>query len=394
MSPAKQKRLAAVLCAATVAVFLGMGCEKKAPPPAPPPAVQVLTVKPEDVPIVKEWIGTLQGNVNAEIRAEVTGYLLAQDYVEGSEVKKGQLLFQIDPRPFQAALDQVEGKLAQDKAQQGKTQLDVNRFTPLAKVNAISQQELDDAIQANLAAEAALKADQAAVENAQLNLSFTKITSPIDGLAGIAQAQIGDLVGLNSGVLTTVSAIDPIRVYFNVSEQSYIAYRRQYTNAIARAVHESDLELHLILSDGSTYPYEGKFFFVSRQVDVNTGTLQIAGLFPNPDFVLRPGQYALVRARTGMQHDAILVPQRAVTELQGTYMVDTVGESNKVHLQTVSVGDQIGADWIVSDGLKGGERVIVEGLQKVKEGTAVTVQPYTPSASETNQPAGATGDTK
>jgi membrane fusion protein (multidrug efflux system) len=356
------------------------GCKKKNPPPPAPTVVQVIKVQPREVPIYKEWIGTLEGFVNAQIRAQVVGYLLSQNYSEGSEVKKGTLLFQIDPRPFQAVLDQAKSKLAQDEAQQSRTKWDVERYAPLAKQNAISQQEYNDAVQLNEAALAQVKADQATVEAAQLNLDFTKISSPIDGLAGVAQAQIGDLVGPSGPVLTTVSTVDPIKVYFTASEQSYIAYRRQYTNATERAVHEQELELQLILADGSIYPQFGKFSFAGREVNPTTGTIQLVGLFPNPSYVLRPGQFARVKARTQMRKDALVVPQRAVTELQGSYQIAVVDNQNKVHLKSVTVGDQIGSDWVIEKGLEPGDQIVVEGTQKVKEGTTVAPQPFVVTA--------------
>ncbi len=354
--------------------------------------VQVVTVSPQDVPIYSDWVGSLDGYVNAQIRAQVTGYLLTQNYVEGSQVKKGDLLFEIDPRPFQAALDQAKGKLAQDEAQHGKTQLDVKRYIPLAGQNAISQQELDDAVQADLMAEAAIKSDQAAVETASLNLEFTRITSPIDGVAGLAQAQIGDLVGPGSGVLTTISTIDPIKAYFSISEQSYIAYRRQYTNTAERATHEQGLELQLILADGTTYALPGKFYFAGREVNMTTGTLLVAGLFPNPDGVLRPGQFARVRAKTEIRTGALMVPQRAVSELQGSYQVAIVDSKTNVHIQPVTVGAQVGSNWLIEKGLQAGDRVIAEGVMKVKEGLPVNPQPFsnqTPTNSlASNQPGG------
>ncbi len=359
-------------------MLAGSGCHKKKPPPPPPPVVQVITVEPKDIPIYHEWIGSTEGYVNAQIRAQVVGYLLAQNYTEGSEVKKGDLLFEIDPRPFKAALDQANSKLAQDQAQESRTRWDVERYAPLAKQNAISQQEYNDAVQSNLAAQAQVKVDEAAVEAAQLNLGFTKITSPIDGLAGIAQAQIGDLVGPNGTVLTTVSTIDPIKVYFTASEQAYLAYRRQYTNAVERAAHEKELELQLILSDGSVYPYPGRFYFAGREVNPTTGTIQLVGLFPNPGYTLRPGQFARVRARTQIRKGAIVVPQRAVTELQGGYEVDVVDAQNKAHIQPVTVGEQVGSDWVIEKGLHAGEEVVVEGTQKVKEGALVNPQPFAP----------------
>jgi membrane fusion protein (multidrug efflux system) len=354
------------------------GCKKKTPPP-PPPEVQVITVATTNVPIFEEWIGTLDGFVNAQIRAQVTGYLLTQDYAEGSEVKKGDELFQIDPRPFQAVLDQAQARLAQDKAQAEKTQLDQNRYTPLAKEQAISQEELDNAVQANLGAQAQVKSDEAQIETARLNLGFTKIISPIDGIAGTALAQIGDLVGPSGNVLTTVSTVDPIRVYFQVSEQSYESFWRHY---IGTADTNSTVLLELILSDGTRYPEKGKFFFADRQVNPNTGTLQIAGLFPNPTFTLRPGQYGRVRAQTNTRTNVVMLPQRAVAELQGTYQVAVLSETNSVHLQSVKVGEQIGSDWLIESGLKSGDRVVVEGTQKAREGTLVKPVPF---GSNTNQ---------
>jgi len=365
----------AIVFPAVAVGLLFFGCEKK-PVPAPPPQVQVVTLAPQEVPIYQQWIGTLDGYPNAQIRAQVSGYLIRQDYAEGGAVKKGALLFEVDPRPFQAALDQALGKQAQDEAQYGKTQLDVKRYTPLAREQAISQEQLDDAVQANLATRASIEADKAAVESARLNLGFCKITSPVDGIAGIAQAQIGDLVGPGGTVLTTVSTINPMRVYFSISEQSYLAFYHQYTNAAERTAHQDEMKLQLILSDGSTYPFPGKWFFTDRQIDVNTGTLQAAGLFPNSDYILRPGQYAEVRAQTEIRRGAILVPQRAVTELQGSYQVAAVGETNSIHLKTVQVGAQVGNDWLIEKGLEPGERIVVEGAQKVKEGTVVNPQPY------------------
>ena len=365
-------RLLTISCLVLPALFAA-GCKKKPVMPPPPPEAQVITLAPTNVPIFEEWIGTLDGFVNAQIHAQVTGYLLTQNYAEGSAVKKGDLLFQIDPRPFQAALGQAQAKLAQDKAQAGKTEQDVKRYTPLAKEQAISQEQLDDAVQANLAANAQIKADEAAIESAQLNLGFTKITSPIDGLAGVALAQVGDLVGQSGSVLTTVSTINPIKDYFQVSEQSYLKFWRHHA---AGSGAETNLELELIFADGSVYPEKGKFFFADRGVNPNTGTLQIAGLFPNPNFILRPGQYGRVRAQMYTVTNALLVPQRAVTELQGTFQVAVVDGTNVVKIQSVNVGGQIGADWIIESGLKPGDRVVVEGTQKVKTGTVVNPQPF------------------
>jgi RND family efflux transporter MFP subunit len=362
-----------------LAALLAVGCKKKSSPPAPP-EVQFITATPTNVPIFEEWIGTLDGLVNAQIRAQVTGYLLTQDYTEGSEVKKGDVLFQIDPRPFQAVLDQTKSRLAQDQAQFDKTQLDVKRYAPLAKEQAVSQQELDDAVQGNLAAQAQVKADDATIESAQLNLSFTKITSPIDGLAGTALAQIGDLVGQSGSVLTTVSTLNPIKVYFQANEQSYLNFWRKLVGA--QNTNE-DFSLQLILGDGSVFPEKGKFLYADRQIDPNTGTLQIVGIFPNPNFILRPGQYGRVRAQTQIRTNVFLLPQRAVTELQGTYQVAIIGETNAVHLQSVKVGDQIGSSWIIENGLQAGERVVVEGIQKAKDGVVVNPKPFDPNHPET-----------
>ena len=338
----------------------------------------MLTLTPTNQPVFEEWIGTLDGSVNAQIRAQVSGYLLRQNYAEGGRVKKGDELFQIDPRPFQAALDQARAKLAQDQAQADKTEQDVKRYTPLAKEQAISQEELDDAVQANLAAVAQIKADEAAMETAELNLGFTRVTSPIDGLAGLALAQIGDLLSPSSGLLTTVSTLDPIKVNFQISEQSYLDFWRHH--AVGSGA-ETNVELELIFADGSVFPRKGRFFFADRAVNPNTGTLQIEGLFPNPDYLLRPGQYGRVRAQTQTRTNALMVPQRAVNQIQGAYQVAVVGATNGVHLQAVRVGPQIGGGWLIESGVQAGDRVVVEGAQKVKEGTVVNPQPFAPAAS-------------
>ncbi len=361
--------------------FSVAGC-KKQPAPPPPPDVQVISLAATNVPIFEDWIGTLDGDVNAQIRAQVTGYLLSQNYKEGSLVKKGDLMFQIDPRPFQAVLDQAKAKLAQDQAQVGKAQMDVDRYTPLAKEQAISQEQLDDAVQANLAAAAQVKADEAAIESAQLNLGFTKITSPIDGIAGVAMAQIGDLVGQSGNVLTTVSTIDPIRVYFQVGEQSYRNFWLRHADPLSDA---NGLALELVFGDNTVYSRKGKFFFADRQVNPQTGTLQIAGLFPNPDLVLRPGQYGRVRAETYTRTNAIMIPQRAVAEQQGSYQVMIVDGQNKSHIQPVKVGEQVGSNWIINSGLNPGDRVIVEGTQKAREGTVVNPVPYGSGTNQTNR---------
>jgi RND family efflux transporter MFP subunit len=362
--------------------------------PGGTPAVEVAQVEQKDVPIYGEWIGTLDGFVNADVRAQVTGYLLRQGYQEGSFVKQGQLLFQIDPRPFQAALDQAEGQLAQAKAnlanakaQQGRTQLDVDRYTPLAKEQAASQQDLDNSVQNNLAAkatvetsEAAIKTDEAAVETARINLDFTRLIAPIDGIAGQAQLQVGALVSPSSGVVTSVSTVDPIKVFFTVSESEYLDWNKRFPTETSRQAADKSLRLQLILADGSTYPRDGTFYFADRQVNVGTGTIRIAGLFPNPGNILRPGGYGRVRTAVRVQKDALLVPQRAVSELQGAYQVAVVDGENKVSIRTVKVGDRVGSLWIIVDGLKPGERVVAEGVQKVRPGAQVNPKPYVPDS--------------
>ena len=373
---------------ASVILLSSVGCGKSEPPQARPPEVEVVRVEQKDVPIWNEWVGTLEGFVNAQIKPQVTGYLLRQAYQEGSFVKKGQLLFEIDPRTFQAALDQAkaqranaEGQFAQAEANQVKAQLDVNRYTPLAKEQAVSQQDLDNAVQGNVAAQAQVRAAKAQIDAAraqmdaaQLNLSFTRIVSLIDGIVGVAQAQIGDLVGPTS-LLTTVSTLDPIKVYFPVSERGYLNYMKENPDAAKRAAEEKRLALELVLADGSLYPNKGTFSFADRQVDVKTGTLRLQGLFPNPGNMLRPGQFARVRAITTTKRGALLVPQRAVTELQGGYQVAVVGKDNKVSIRPVKVGERVGSLWIVQEGLKPGERVVAEGIQRVKAGMTVNPKP-------------------
>ena len=354
---------------------LGAGCEEKkqAPVAAQPPEVEVVQVLQQDVPIFAEWIGTTDGLVNAKIRAQVSGYLLKQTYKEGTTVKKGDLLFEIDPRPFKAAFDQAVAQLAIAKARFGKTELDVKRYTPLAKESAISQQELDDAIQANLGAKASVQSAEAAVEQARLNLDFTRIISPIDGIAGTAIVQIGDLVGPSSAnELTTVSTVNPIKVNFPISEQEYMGAVQSRERTGRKQSAAGDMVLELILADGSMFPQPGKLSFADRQVDVKTGTIRVAALFPNPGDILRPGQFARVRALTEIRQNALLVPQRAVTELQGGFQVAVVGPDNKVTIRNVKASERVGSLWVIDEGLKPGDRIVMEGVQKVREGQAVT----------------------
>ena len=380
------------LCLILIGVIVGGMRTSKPASAAPantPQDVAVVQVEQKDVPIYGEWIGTLDGLVNADVRAQVTGYLQTQGYQEGAFVKKGQLLFQIDPRPFQAVLDQAEGQLAQAKAMlanaeavQGRTDLDVKRYTPLAKEQAASQQDLDNAVQNNLAAKATvetaraqIRTDEAAIETAKINLEFTRLVAPIDGIAGQAQLQVGALVTPGSAPVTSVSTVDPIKVYFTVSEPQYLAWRKRFPTETSRVAADKALRLELILADGSTYGHEGRFYFADRQVNVGTGAIRIAGLFPNPGNVLRPGGYAKVHAVISIQHGALLVPQRAVSELQGGYQIAVVDGDNKVNVRTVAVGDRVGSQWIILSGLTQSERVVAEGVQKVRTGVLVNPKP-------------------
>lgn len=408
-----------VLIAGTLATTTGCLRTGGAASAAPPPLeVEVTAVQQKDVPIYKEWIGTLDGLVNADIKAEVSGYLIQQAYTEGTFVRRGQLLFQIDPRPFQAAVDQArgqvaqtEGQLAQARAQlsqaeaqvavaeanQHRVQLDVDRYAPLVQAQAITQQDFDDANQNNMAAKAQLQAARAQVETtkaqiiaaaaavesakaaldtAQINLGFTHITSPIDGIPGIAQLQVGALVNPASGAMTTVSTLDPIKVYFTVSEQEFLDFTRRFPTPELRQAHTRELDLRLILADGSVYGQNGKFDFADRQVDVRTGAIRLAGLFPNPGNSLRPGQYGRVRTATQTLQGALLVPQQAVIDLQGTHELAVVDRDDKVKIQPVTLGDTVGRDWIVREGVQAGDRVVVEGLQKVRQGMQVSPKPF------------------
>jgi len=386
----------------TIVIVAGLlfhsGCGKSEPSQARPPDVGVVRVEQKDVPVWKEWIGTLDGLWNAQIRPQVTGYLLRQTYTDGAFLKKDQLMFEIDPRTFQAVVDQAKGQLANAEGQvstaqanQVKAQNDVNRFTPLAKEQAIPQQDLDTAIQVNLAAKAQVDAAKAQVEaakaqvaSAQLNLGFTKVVSLIDGIAGIAQAQIGDLV-TPSTLLTTVSTVNPIKIYFPVSEREYLDYVKEHPEEEKRP-----LTLQMVLANGLVYPHEGQTSLADRQVDPKTGTLRIQGLFPNPGNVLRPGQYARIRTIIRTRRGALLVPQKAVSELQGNYQVAVVGSDNKVQIRPVKVGERAGTDWIIEQGLKPGERVVAEGVQKVRGGMTVNPKSLTATAEAEPAPAAPT----
>jgi RND family efflux transporter MFP subunit len=393
--------LAGVVALGLVAAVTHSGAKPPSAAP-PPPSVGVATVEQRDVPVYGEWIGTLDGLVNADVKAQVTGYLMNQDYREGSFVRKGQLLFEIDPRPFQAVLDSAQAQLAQAKAElanaeavQVRTQLDVERYTPLAKAEAASQQDLDNAVQNNLAAKATvetakaqIQSAQAAVETATINLNFTRLISPIDGIAGVAQLQVGALVSTASGAVTTVSTLDPIKAYFTMSEQEYLQSVAQYSYSAGPSNPEGrpkrPAQLELILADGKAYPRTGTFYFADRAVDPNTGAIRIAGLFANPGNVLRPGQYGRIRSVTTTATGALLVPQRAVAELQGSYQVAVVGPDNKIRMQPVKVGQRVDTLWVIEDGLKPGERVVCEGVQKVMPGMLVTPTPYAGKAATNN----------
>lgn len=379
-----------VLSASIILASAACGCKRVKPAQQlEPPTVMVAAVVQQEISIYGEWIGTLDGMVNAQIHAQVSGYLMAQCYKEGDLVHKGDLLFQIDPRPFQAAFDRAKGQMAEAQANLDMTAIDVKRYTPLAKNNAISQQELDNAIQSNKGAQAALESAQAALKQAELNLEFTKITSPIDGIAGIAEAQVGDLVGPNSGELTAVSTVDPIKVYFPISEQEYmLAMDSRLAQGRGDMITGRETNnLELVLANGETYAHKGVIVTADRQVNIKTGTIRIAGLFPNPRWILRPGQYAHVRLPIKKMDDALLVPQRAVTETQGSYHVVVVDKGNRASIRTVQVGDRSGSSWIITKGLNPGERVVVEGTQKAHAGAVVNPQPYVIVAAPVTPPA-------
>ena len=362
------------------AVALGLvlplldGCGRKAAPAPPPPTVFVATVVQRDTPIYGEWVATLDGFVNEQIQPRVAGYVIKQNYTEGSLVRKGEVLFEIDPRPFIAALDQAKAQLAQAEAQLGKANLDVERDTPLAQARAIAQSQLDTEVQARLGAQAVVKAAKANVDQAELNVEFTRVTSLVTGIAGIAQVQIGNLVGPTS-VLTSVSQVDPIKAYVTVSEQEFMDFHRRFPTEESVQAQRRRMPLQLILADGTVYERTGSISFADRQVNPATGAIRIAGIFPNPNNLLRPGGYGRVRLSAKTQTGALLIPQRAVKELQGGHQVAVVGSDNKVSIRTVTVGERVGNQWIVTDGLKPGERVVVEGLMKVRDGSPVKAVP-------------------
>ena len=386
----------------TLATTMLSGCGEEKKAEAAAPDVEVVQVVQKDVPITRTWVATLNGKVNAQIRAQVAGYLLKQTYQNGAYVRKGTPLFQLDPRTFQAAVDQAQGVLEQAKgdlaraaAQQGKTLQDVTRYTPLAAQGAISKQELDDAIQNNLsalaqmeAAKASVAAAQASLEAAKLNLGFTTMTAPIDGVAGIANAQVGDFISPQSpNPLTTVSAVNPILVNFTPSEQDYLKARRDMlSKGETEAQVLGRLVWELELTDGTIYPLKGKFYALDRQVDISTGAILMQVEFPNPGNVLRPGGFGNIRTVTRLDQGALLVPQRAVNNVQGKYLIAVVGSDNKASIRPVSVGEKVDTSWIITEGLKPGDRVIAEGSQKVRDGTQVNPKPYQPESTSSSTP--------
>jgi membrane fusion protein (multidrug efflux system) len=366
------------LCLLLALLPMLTGCEKTAEAPSAPPTVEVAAVTQRDVPIYYEVVGTMEGNVNASISAQVSGYLLTRDYKEGSAVTNGQVLFQIDPAPFKAELDKAKSQVAEAQAAQLKWALTVQRYTPLAATEAISQQELDDAVQNEKAAQAAVEAARAAAQQADLNLGFTTIRSPLDGIAGLfsPQAQVGNLVGPNSGQLTTVTTVDPIRVYFSVSQRLMIDIQERML-AAGKALNAGEgPPLELTLANGSVYPLKGKIQFKNNQVDIKTGTVRVVGEFPNPNSLLVPGMFVGVRALLTTEKGALLVPQRAVTEMQGKYLVAVVGADNKVSIRPVTTGERVGQEWVIMGEVKAGDKVVAEGVQKVRDGAQVNPVPF------------------
>lgn len=351
---------------------LTSGCKKAEAPVQVVPAVEVATVAQKDVPVYREWVGTLEAEVNATINAQVSGYLKTRAYTEGKPVKQGDLLFQIDDRTYQAAYEQAMARVK-------KTELDVQRLTPLAQTEAVSQQELDDAVQNNLAA-------KASAEQARLNYEFCRITSPVDGVAGLAKAQIGDLVGPSTGPLTSVNTMDPMRAYFSVSQRFVTEYQEAMlaSGKPLRGGGDEGPDLQLILSTGTAYKHKGKVRFANNQIDVKTGTVTLVGEFPNPEKLLIPGMFVRVKAQMGVDKGALLVPQKAVTEMQGRYLVAVVGADNKVSIRPVQVGEWVGEDWVVKGDLKPGDQVVAEGVQKVREGA--TVNPVAQGSSAAAKP--------
>lgn len=377
------------LFALSVAILLlPTGCAKKqaAPQVVAPIPVTVATVEQRDVSLYGDWVATLDGFVNAQIQPQVSGYMIKQDYREGSVVQSGEVLFEIDPRPFQATLDQAEGQLAQVQAQLELAKINVKRDTPLAEAHAIAQSQLDNEVQQQAGEGAAVRTAEANVEQARLNLGFTKVRSLVTGIAGRAMTQVGSLVSQSTG-LTTVSQVNPVKVYFSISEQEYLGLSgRVKAGGKADLLRSGNsIPLQLTLGNGNVYPFKGQIVFVDRQVNPQTGTIQIAGSFPNPQNLLRPGQFGRIKAETEVRHDALLIPQRAVNELQGSYQVAVVDLNNTVKIRNVALGPQLGSDLIITSGINPNERVVTEGVSKLKDGMRVSPQPTTAAATVTQQ---------
>jgi RND family efflux transporter MFP subunit len=369
-------------------LLLLTACAKKqgVPQVAAPMPVTVATVEQRDVSLYGDWVATLDGFVNAQIQPQVSGYMIKQDYREGSVVQSGQVLFEIDPRPFQATLDQAAGQLAQARAQLDLADINVNRDTPLAQAHAIAQSQLDNEVQQQAAQGAGVRTAEANVEQAQLNLGFTNVRSLVTGIAGRAMTQVGNLVS-QSTALTTVSQVNPIKVYFSISEQEYLGLSgRVKTGGKADLLSGGNaIPLQLTLGNGNIYPYKGQIVFVDRQINPQTGTIQIAGSFPNPQNLLRPGQFGRIKAETEVRHDALLIPQRAVNELQGSYQIAVVGSGNIVQIRSVALGPQLGSDLIITSGINPHERVVTEGVSKLKDGMRVSPQSTTVASTVTQQ---------
>src|SRR6201994_1723122 len=369
-----------------VATLVLSGCKQEKAPPlsaAPPPQVVVAAVEQRDVPIVREWIGQLDGSENVDVRARVQGYIQEIAFKEGTVVKPGDLLLRIDPRPFERAVAQDGADLSPGLATPEKTQLDEERQSQLFERKVNSQQDYDNAVKANLGAKAGVEAARAALEQAKLNLAYATITSPIAGIVGHTDFSVGDYVAAGSAgtPVTTVSTVDPIKIVFALSEKEYLAAAEHLTAMLAQPLEEREAISELIRADGKVHPYKGRFLAADRQVDPKTGTIRISALFPNPGNILRPGQYAKARFKVQDRPGALLIPQRAVQELQGKNFVWVVDDANKVSQRGVTVGQRVGSDWVIEEGLKPGERIVVEGLQKVREGAPV--QPLSaPPASE------------
>jgi RND family efflux transporter MFP subunit len=370
-----------VRAALLILVLFCLSCSRKMAPAAPnAPEVLVTTVTPRDVPRVLERVATLDGFINANINAQVQGYIVSRDYQEGSVVKKGDLLFQIDPRPFEAALAQAKGTLAKDKANQVKADADEKRAMDLFNKKVISDQERDTATAAAQAGRANIEADEAAVKQTELNLGYTKITAPIDGVAGFTNNQVGDLVGPSTGPLTTVSQIDPIKAVVTAGEGPFTDFVSRHPDATERNAYIKSLDFDLILGNGEVYPHKGKFYALDRSLDPRTGSIRYEVTFPNPGNILRPGQFGKVRFVADMKKGAMVIPQEAVNELQGNFQVAVVDQNNKVSIRPVKMGERIGAMWEVTEGLKPGDKVVVQGLQKAREGSTVTAKDWTPPA--------------